>query len=512
MVGWRYAAAAAMVALCAGCAGSSAAPAVMPAAAGVAPAATTTALGIVLDAKSQGPVVSADLYGASHDTWFDFTQPFVNPSLRATGIHLVRWPGGSESDAYHWENGGSVCDNQGYITKNATFDNLMRDLADPSNIDVAITLNYGSNPACNGGGLPSEAATWVAYAKSKGYDTRYWTVGNEVYGSWEYDLHAHPHDPVTYSDAVRDGYYPAVKRADPNAKLGIVVDAPDDTAWNGVVLKRSGRFDFVELHYYPQYDKDDDAFLLGAAIDAFATDLKGLRAEMTAAGVSTATPIYLGEFNNDAGAEGKQSVSIVNGLYLGQTIAVAAGQGVAMATWWLANGSCDVKGGDYAKSLYGWQHFGSYALFSDGLPNSYEGCAHTPTIAGGTPFPTARVMALYRQTVPPGSAVRRTLVLYFTGGHTSKPKVRAFGYALSGGGYALTMFNDTLSTVAVTASVDGAAKTAYAATLSVYGAEQYDESRHGRWIGPASRSLGSVKPGKIVLTLPPYSLTALTLR
>ena len=116
----------------------------------------------------------------------------------------------------------------GYITPGATFDHLDDDLSAPLHIDVAITLNYGSNRACNGGGEPSEAAAWVAEAKSHGYRAEYWTVGNEVYGSWEYDLHPHPHDPATYSNAVRTGYYPAVKKANPQAKLGVVVDTPND--------------------------------------------------------------------------------------------------------------------------------------------------------------------------------------------------------------------------------------------------------------------------------------------
>ncbi|MBV8433907.1 MAG: hypothetical protein JO029_06465, partial [Candidatus Eremiobacteraeota bacterium] len=66
-------------------------PAVSPAtggadAAGAAPS-------IVLDARSSGPAVSADAYGASLDTWYDFVVPWVDPSLHQTGIHLVRFPG-----------------------------------------------------------------------------------------------------------------------------------------------------------------------------------------------------------------------------------------------------------------------------------------------------------------------------------------------------------------------------------------------------------------------------------
>jgi hypothetical protein len=459
---------------------------------------------IVLDAASKGPTVSADIYGASLDTWYQFWNPFVNPSLRDTGIHLVRFPGGSESDAYHWENGGTLCANMGYITPGATFDRLMTSTARPLQLDISITLNYGSNPTCNGGGLPSEAAAWVAYAKRAGYNVPYWTVGNEVYGSWEYDLHSSPHDANAYATAFRSGYYPLVKKANPNAQLGVVgdFDQPKAAAWNRVVFRNSGPFDFVEIHYYPQYDTDSDSFLLGQAVDKFEKELAGLRTEMTADGVKPSVPLYLGEFNNDAGNEGKQSVSIVNGLYLGQMLGTLMNAGVPRATWWVAYGSCD-QSGDYSSSLYGWQNFGSEALFSDGLPDSYEGCGSTPAIPGGTPFPPARVMALFHATVPPGSTVRTVRVPSSL--HSS---IRAYAFAV-GSGYALVMFNNTLTAAPVTATVRNGSG-AYTAKLWTYGKSQYDESKNNQWVGPSSTSLGSVS-SSVPLTLQPYSMTVLQL-
>jgi hypothetical protein len=456
---------------------------------------------VTLDARSQGPRVASDVYGASLATWYDFLRPFVNPSLHKTSIHLVRFPGGSESDVYHWEHGGSLCAKMGYITRHATFDNFMRRVAGPLDLDVAITLDYGSNCACTGGGEPSEAAAWAAHAKSRGYRVSYWTVGNEVYGSWEYDLHAHPHDPQTYSDAVRGGYYPAVKKADPQARVGVVVNTPGDRAWNDVVLRRAQPFDFVELHYYPEYNVDSDSFLLGHAVDTFAHDLDGLRAEMSAAGVSKSVPIYLGEFNNDAGQEGKQSVSIVNGLFLGQMLGTLLDAGVPMSTWWLAYGSCD-EGGDYSKKLYGWQHFGSEALFSDGLPE--YGCADAPRIPGGTPFPTARVMALFSSEVPAGSEVRTTNVP-----PALHRDVRAYGFA-EGTGYAFVLFNNTLTAIDVKARVQNSRRTSFTATLTTYGKAQYDRSKSNHWVGPVVRSLGRVA-ATVPLALPAYSVCVLTM-
>jgi hypothetical protein len=498
-----FAAGISLVAFVAACGGNRSIP--------TAPPVQTTAVSarnavpvIGLDANSAGPDVSGDVYGASLDTWYDFRQSFVNPSLRSADIALIRFPGGSESDVYHWEEGGSLCFNYGYITPGATFDNLMRRVAHPLKSAIAITLDYGTNRACNGGGEPSEAAAWVSHAKQRNENVAYWTVGNEVYGSWEQDLHAHPHDPHTYSNAVRNGYYPAVKQADPNAQLGVVVDLPSDGAWNDVVLRDAQPFDFVELHYYPQYNKDSDAFLLGAAIDNFAGDLAGLRRQMHHAGLPADFPIYLGEYNNDAGNEGKQSVSIVNGLFVGQMLGTLIEAGVSRATFWLAYGSCD-ETGDYSKKLYGWQHFGSEALFSDGLPNPYEGCADTPKIPGGTPFPTARVMALMAKEIPAGSHVRVVHVAKSLG-----ESVRAYGFR-QGSGFAFAIFNDTLSPVDVKTRVRGSGRSSFTATLFTYGKAEYDRSKRNQWIGPHKKNLGSVGAG-VPLTLPPYSLSVLLLR
>lgn len=459
---------------------------------------------VILDASSSGPAVTADAYGAEIATWYDFLQPFVNPSLRKAQIGLIRFPGGSESDAYHWENGGSLCASMGSITSQATFDNLMRRLAKPLGADVAITLNYGSNRNCDGGGDPAEAGAWVAHAKSKGYRVKYWTVGNENYGSWEYDLHSKPHDPQTYADAVRNGYYPAVKKADPNAQVGVVVDSPNDRTWNDLVLGKAQPFDFVELHYYAQYKTDSDKYLLGPAIAKFDGQLKDLRSEMNAASVPKSVPIYLGEYNNDSAQEGKQSVSIVNGLYLGQMLGTLLDAGVPMATWWLAYGSCDEKG-DFSKDLYGWQNFGSEALFSDGLPDPYDGCGDTPKIAGGTPFPTARVLALFAAGVPAGSQVRDVNV---TGSLGSK--VRAYGFA-AGQGFALVLFDNTLRPIGLTAKIENSGHSSFNATLTTYGKAQYDRSKQNKWIGPTQKSLGKVGTS-IPLTLPPYSVSVLSLQ
>lgn len=461
---------------------------------------------IVVDAAHPtGATVSRDIFGANVGTWFDIAQPFVAPAMKGAGFGLLRFPGGSQSDIYHWQNGGYVCGkNLGYVDPHTSFDNFTRLLAEPLQADVAITLDYGSNPQCNGPGAPSEALGWMARAKQIGANVKYWTLGNEVYGSYEYDLHSHPHSPFQYGTIFHEQFWPAVKHAFPQAKLGLVV-GDYWWSWTRKAIAAAKSFDFVEYHYYPEGPVTDDRRLLGNGIDAFGTEIAGLRELLHRRGHDV--PIYLGEYNSSyAVAQGKQSVSIVNGLYYGQMLATAIENGVAASSWWLSFGGTNCTGrGDFSSSLYGFQHFGAFTLFSDSLAANDPSCPGLPNLAGGVPFPTARVVTLYRESVPPGSAVlpvRRSGV----------SAVRAYGYAKPGGGFVMIAFNNTLSSQPVAVRVAGAMRTSYSAMLTTYGAPQYDESRFGRWVGPVSRNLGTVDSSAMSLTLTPYSMTVLELK
>ncbi len=418
--------------------------------------------------------------------------------MAATGFHLVRWPGGSESDAYHWQT-NSVCDGQGYVYPASTFDAFANDVVKPAKLDVAITLNYGSNAACNAGGDPSEAAAWAAYAKAHGDVVRWWTVGNEQFGSWEYDLHAKPHDPATYANAVATGYYPQVKAADPNAQVGVVVGGSSYPAWDQTVLK-SAKYDFVEFHYYAQAPgSESDAYLLGQGVTDFANAVASVRSEMTQNGVPSSVPIYVGELNSVYANPGKQTVSITNGLFAGMAVAELMKQsGVTMATWWLAYGGCNTGTND-SSSLYGWQSFGAYTLFSDG------GGECGSNIPAATPFPDARAYALLVDFAPAGS-ISRTAQLA-----SGVKNVRAYADT-SPGRDAVLLFNlNESAPVSLALRVEHATKTSFAGTQITYGRAQYDQSKSGAWPGPVTQSLGTVGT-QFTVTLPAWSMSVVELR
>ena len=379
----------------------------------------------------------------------------------------------------------------------------------PSGFEVVLTLNYGSNSACSGGGDPAEAAAWVAEVVAKGYNVHHYTVGNEVYGSWEYDLHAKPHDPTTYATAVgtgtSGGYYQLIKAQDVSAQVGVVVEnAP---AWDGIVL-RNAAYDYVELHEYVQAPgAESDSYLLYDAPQSITAAIRSLRGELVAAGKPATTPILLGEFNSVYTNPGKQTLSIVNGLFTGLTLGELLNDGVPMSTWFMAIGGGCTGGADssaVAADLYGWQNFGSYDQVSEGW--GAGSCASgSQAIAAGTVLPSGYAEKLASSFAAAGNRMLSASV------SATLPNVRAYA-ATQGAGYALMLFNlDEAAGATAVVGMAHASATAFNVSTLTYGKAQYDSSKLGVWTGPVSQSLGSTT-APVSVTLPPWSITILRLQ
>jgi hypothetical protein len=461
---------------------------------------TTVAATLLVRPDLPGPSIQDHLLGANMAMWYDITQSGIAPSFTQAKMTAVRWPGGSASDQYHWQN-HTLCAG-GYADPHSTFDNFMTSVARPANLDVAITLDYGSNAACNGGGDPAEAAAWVDYANNlKGYGIVRWTVGNENYGSWEYDLHAAPNDAATYAQAVATGYYPKIKAKDPAARVGVVVLPGWSPAWDPTVLA-SAQYDFVELHWYAQAPgQENDTFLLTQAPQQLTSLVRSLQGELSTAGHGS-TPIYLGELGSVYANPGKQATSITQALFAGEVLGELLNDGVARATWWLGYGGCnDASSGNFNPSLYGWQNFGGYQIFSDGTPE--YGCSNATTVPRGTLLPTARAYELIAGVANAGEHMDGTVL----GGTSSS--LRA--YAMSRGtGYGIVLFNlDQANSASVAVSIGGLAVPA-SATTSTYGKAEYDLSQTNVWAGP-STSQTSVLQGRFTAVLPPWSMNAITI-
>lgn len=436
----------------------------------VGPAVTQTlsltvdpSVSVCMSASCSGPAISNLLLGMNLAVWYDdvANESSIASASQNAGLGALRWPGGSTSDDYHWNGNNAnpatgvapvpgTC-NGAYQNSDTNYLNFINDLeyADTtllSGFDIALTADYGTNPACTGGGDPNEAANWVQYAYANGGKVSYVTVGNESYGSWEDDMHATKHDPTTYATAVAGstGYYDLIKAQSSATKVGVVVDANCTTAngctngWDSTVLSgAAGFYDFVEYHYYPQNPGgESDSYLVNKAPQVFTNNINTVKSELSTAGEPN-TPIYVGEIGSVSSNPGKQSWSITQGLYAGQILGEAMNDGVSRLTWWIGFGNCNGDNGNMSYSLYGWQNFGAYNIFADG-PGDTGGTNNSPCSYGngiGTLSPTAEAFNLAQKVIVVGQTPQQTTV---TGDITD---VRAYAATSAGGGVAVMLFN-----------------------------------------------------------------------
>jgi len=177
--------------------------------------------------------------------------------------------------------------------------------------------------------------------------------------------------------------------------------------------------------------------------------------------------------------------------------------GVTRATWWIGFGGCsDASSGNFSSSLYGWQTYGGYMVFSDGLPE--YGCEGAPSVAAGVLLPTARAFQLFSQIAVSGENVLPATVA----GDTTD--VRAYA-ATSSGGTALLLFNDNETANEAVLVRLGAQTTASSVTVTTYDKAIYDQSKTGVWAPPTTTSLGA-KPLPLTLTLAPWSMNVVIVK
>ncbi len=505
---------------------------------------------VSVNESSTGPAISNQLLGMNMAVWYDFTNSgsytaSSSPILTAfqnAGITALRWPGGSTSDDYHWNSTNtsnpangvaptpSICGSS-YQDPNTNYLNFINGLEFPSpafsnlpsGFDVALTADYGTSPNCIGAGEPSEAADWVQYAYANGGTVSHVTVGNEEYGHWETDNHTVKNDPTTYAAAVAgtSGYYALIKAASSSTLVGVDVDggapaADDVTAgWDPIVLA-GAPYDFVEYHFYPQgAGGESDTNLVHSAAQELTAGINTIKSELTTAGKPD-TPIYVGEMGSVSSNPGKQTWSITQGLYAGQLLGEMMNDGVSRATWWIGFGNCNGTGSpsgsaNLSASLYGWQDFGAYNVFSDGPGDTT--CPGAGPI--GTLSPTAIAYQLFSNVAVNGEFV----LTANTTGDTNN--VRAYA-ATASGGTALVLFNlDENANAPVTVTLSGVAS-ATSVSIETYDKAIYDLSGSptgffpdpvgtSTWAGPMTTNLGA-QALPLTLSLAPWSMNVVIIQ
>lgn len=332
-------------------------------------------------------------------------------AIKNADVHTLRYPGGSTSDVYHWQSNTTV-PGQSYTSPSNTFDAFMG-MAHAAHAKPIITVDYGA-------GTPQEAANWVQYANKGGphyngpvptyvggsstghhYGIKYWEVGNEVYGNgtygadWEYDTHAM--GPSTYATNVV-AFSKAMKAVDPTIKVGAVLTAPGNwpdgqtsasspQPWNDTVLATAcSSINFVIAHWYAQNPGSESDATLLAASSQIAGMVSTLHTKINqyCGAHAHAVKIMITETNSVSYNPGKQTVSVVNALFLADNYTTWLENGVANVDWWTLHNNA-IGGTNNSASLYGNAQYGDYGVLSDGTCTTATSGICEP--AADTPFP-----------------------------------------------------------------------------------------------------------------------------
>jgi len=418
--------------------------------------------------------VDARLFGVNTAIWDGDFGDTSNERLQTTsllnemGTTTLRFPGGSLSDEYHWASGTSLTNIWQWNTTFAEFVRVATNIA----AQVFITVNYGT-------GTPAEAAAWVRHSNvTNNYAFKYWEIGNENYGSWETDTNAFPHDPYTYAVRAKD-YIQQMKAADATIKIGVVAVVGENSysnlyslnhpatnprtgqtnyGWTPIMLATLTSLgvtpDFVVHHVYPEFtDRESDPLLLQSAVN-WALDAADLRQQITDYFGAGGTNIELvtTENNSNSGIQGRQSTSLVNGLYYADSLGQIMKTEFNAFVWWDLRNGTDFNG-SFDTTLYGWRNYGDLGMIN-GLTNRHP------------PFYAAKLAKSFARA---GDTVLNATSDYLL--------LSAYAVRRAGGAVTVLIINkDTITNLNAKISVNGFTPGA-TATLRSYGIPQDEAAR-----------------------------------
>lgn len=510
-------------------------------------AALAQTVSVSVNAATVIRTVDERVFGLNAVMWDGLTSTTQTINLlKAADVRAIRLPGGSLSDEYHWRTNTTLANTWTWASGFNSGTALITGL----NAQAFVTVNYGT-------GTPEEAAAWVAYTNaattsttaigpdSKGYNwqnagtwaslraasalasndgmnflrvgrsaaygIKYWEIGNENYGTWETDEQPVKHDPTTYANRAND-YIARMKAVDPTIKIGVVAVTTRENAnyknWTPVMLARLKVLgvtpDFLIYHRYEQApakdrpsDPEGDAKLLQMA-KTWPDDAADLRLQLNTHLGATEGPkveILVTENNSVYSNPGKQTTSLVNGLFLADSVGNLLQTEINALLWWDLRNGTDFANNNSA-SLYGWRNYGDYGILSsqaaNGPTTSYEG------------FPTYYAMKLMAKF-----ARGRDSVVQATSNNTL---LSVFAVKSIEGPLNLLVINkDPSATLSASIAVAGYTPPA-AANVHTYGKPQDDAAKPG---GSGSTDIASttmsISGATFSASFAPYSMTVISL-
>jgi hypothetical protein len=251
--------------------------------------------------------VSRRMLTGSNLAMWNQRKPFVDKQaieyMRDLGPGILRIPGGSWGDIVFWNgNGVRRKDNSvdasrfkdGYpqidysdyapsILVNTTDHPLKTWIPDTNwhgNHDIQAEHEYISQvPGCEtlaivnaGTGRPLDAAEWVRWAnKKKGYDVRYWEIGNALDNVWEAGHYLPDGREMTGEMYAKRfaAFSNAMRTVDPSIKIGGVASIDMSGDFTEAMLRDAGNaVDFVSYHLYLGEGNETEEELIGKTIDS----------------------------------------------------------------------------------------------------------------------------------------------------------------------------------------------------------------------------------------------------
>ncbi len=449
--------------------------------------AATPAVTVTVNANEGLGTVPDTGYGLNQAVWdANMNTPASVDLLGKAGVRMMRYPGGSYGDGYHWQT--STVSGGGYVAPGTDFDSFMG-TTKAIGAQAIVIANYGS-------GTPQEAADWVRYANlTKGYGVRYWEIGNEVFGNgyygadWELDYHSSK-GPTAYATNVVQ-YAQAMKAVDPTVKIGVVLTLPnswpdgavasgDSGDWNQTVLPIVGQYvDFAIIHYYPNHTTAADVLQQTALLPA---ELAQVRQEINQYAGPNAPHIGIAVTETQSNY---QAATQPGALFTADMYFTALENGVFTVDYWDTRNGMPDNGVTTAPD--GATDYGDGGMLSSGGCNSDHVCE--PPL--NTPFPPYYAFQMLGKVAQPGDTLVRA--------GSDNPLVAAHAARNTDGGLSVELVNkDPANAYTVNLDYAGWAPSGATPTVYTYGAE--------------ATSIATAQQGTArTQTIPPYSIVTVKL-
>lgn len=352
----------------------------------VSPLTTTTAVtdSLTINVNDVLAKTQPTVFGNNSNLWMGqiVTQANLMQYIKDLSPNIIRAPAGSVSDVYFWNGtaanpapadvpdsiytGGQLGPTGPWYGGNTgtwtlSLDNYYSLLAQTGS-QAIFTVNYGyarygtgSDPVAEAAHL---AADWVRYDNGR---TKYWEIGNEVYGNWEAGWQI---DTATNQDGqpefvtgalygqhwnvYADSMRAAAQQIGATIYIGAVLynTAPQSydynsiQTWNQGVLSNAGsNADFFIIHdYFTAYNTNSTVQqIFATGLTETGTDMTFIQQQMQGAGVAS-KPIAMTEWNIQATGS-KQNTSYIAGMHAALTLGTFIRNGFGEASRWdLANG------------------------------------------------------------------------------------------------------------------------------------------------------------------------------